>query len=221
MKKLTYINACDQCYVYFCVNLKNQRMKLKITSVFAIVAVLALSAFKNGTKPVTYSVDVAKSTITWVGKKVTGSSHNGTTVLKSGSLNVNGKNVTGGSFVIDMTAIKDAEGSEKLEGHLKADDFFGTDKFPTSAFVITKVAGSGTKVNITGNLTIKGITKPISFPATVAVNADGTVSALAGKITVDRTKYDIKYSSSSFFGSLGDKAIDDNFEIGVKLVAKK
>lgn len=196
-------------------------MKLKITSIFAVVAVLALSAFKNGAKPVTYSVDVTKSTITWIGKKVTGSAHNGTTVLKSGSLNVNGKNVTGGSFIIDMTAIKDAEGSEKLEGHLKADDFFGTDKFPTSTFVITKVAGSGENVTITGNLTIKGITKPISFPATVAVNADGTVSALAGKITVDRTKYDIRYGSKSFFGSIGDKAIDDNFEIGVKLVAKK
>jgi len=195
-------------------------MKLKITSIFALVAILGLSAFTNGAKPVTYTVDVAKSTITWVGKKVAGS-HNGTIALKSGSLDVNGKHVTGGTFVMDMTAIKDADGSDKLEGHLKADDFFGSAKFPTSTFVITKVTGSGASVTVSGNLTIKGITKPLSFPATVAVNADGTVSALAGKILVDRTKYDIRYGSKSFFDSIGDKAIDDNFEIGVKLVAKK
>ena len=195
-------------------------MKLKITSIFALVAILGLSAFTNGAKPVTYTVDVAKSTITWVGKKVAGS-HNGTIALKSGSLDVNGKHVTGGTFVMDMTAIKDADGSDKLEGHLKADDFFGSAKFPTSTFVITKVTGSGASVTVSGNLTIKGITKPLSFPATVAVNADGTVSALAGKILVDRTKYDIRYGSKSFFDSIGDKAIDDNFEIGVKLVGKK
>jgi polyisoprenoid-binding protein YceI len=195
-------------------------MKLKIASIFLLVAVVSLSAFKNPVKPVAYTVDPAKSTITWIGKKVTGS-HNGTIALQSGTLNVDGKKVTGGTFTIDMNSIKDADGSAKLEGHLKADDFFGTTKFPTSTFVITKVAGSGAALTVTGNLTIKGITKPVTFPATVAVNADGTVSALAGKITVDRTKYDIRYGSKSFFDSIGDKAIDDNFEIGVKLVAKK
>ncbi|NTD96845.1 YceI family protein [Agrobacterium tumefaciens] len=195
-------------------------MKLKISSIFLLVAVVSLSAFKSPVKPVAYTVDPAKSTITWVGKKVTGS-HNGTIALQSGTLNVDGKKVIGGTFTIDMNSIKDADGSAKLEGHLKADDFFGTAKFPTSTFVITKVAGSGASLTVTGNLTIKGITKPVSFPATVAVNADGTVSALAGKILVDRTKYDIRYGSKSFFDSIGDKAIDDNFEIGVKLVAKK
>ncbi|MFC4213515.1 YceI family protein [Pedobacter lithocola] len=195
-------------------------MKLKFSSIFLLVAVVALSAFTNPKKPVTYTADASKSTITWVGKKVTGS-HNGTIDLKSGSLNVDGKKVIGGTFTIDMNSIKDADGSAKLEGHLKADDFFGVAKFPTSTFVITKVAGSGTSLVVSGNLTIKGITKPLSFPATVAVNGDGTVSALAGKITVDRTKYDIRYGSKSFFDSIGDKAIDDNFELSVKLVAKK
>ncbi|QIL40148.1 YceI family protein [Pedobacter sp. HDW13] len=195
-------------------------MKLKISSIFLLAAVVALSAFKNPTKPVTYTVDAAKSTITWVGKKVTGS-HNGTIALQSGSLAVNGKSVTGGTFTIDMNSIKDADGSAKLEGHLKADDFFGVAKFPTSTFVITKVAGSGANVTVSGNLTIKGITKPLSFPATVTLNADGTASALAGKIVVDRTKYDIKYGSKSFFDSIGDKAINDEFELAVKLVAKK
>ncbi|KLT65212.1 YceI family protein [Pedobacter sp. BMA] len=194
-------------------------MKLKISSIFLLVAVVSLSAFTT-IKPVTYTVDAAKSTITWIGKKVTGS-HNGTISLQSGTLNVDGKKVTGGTFTIDMNSIKDADGSAKLEGHLKADDFFGTAKFPTATFVITKVTGSDANLTVTGNLTIKGITKPLSFPASVTVNTDGTVSALAGKITVDRTKYDIRYGSKSFFDSIGDKAIDDNFEIGVKLVAKK
>ncbi|PWS27379.1 lipid-binding protein [Pedobacter yonginense] len=195
-------------------------MKLKISSIFLLVAVVSLSAFKNPTKPVTYNVDVTKSSITWVGKKVTGS-HNGTIALKSGTLNVNGKSITGGGFIVDMTSIKDADGSAKLEGHLKADDFFGSEKFPTSNFVITKVTGSGANVTVTGNLTIKGITKPLTFPATVAVGADGTVTATASKIVVDRTKYDIKYGSKSFFESIGDKAIYDEFELAVKLVAKK
>ena len=195
-------------------------MKLKISSIFLFVAVIALSAFTNPIKPVNYTVDAAKSTITWVGKKVTGS-HNGTIAIQSGTLAVNGKSVTGGTFTIDMNSIKDAEGSAKLEGHLKADDFFGVAKFPTSNFVITKVAGTGANVTVSGNLTIKGITKPLSFPATVTVNADGTASALAGKIVVDRTKYDIKYGSKSFFDSIGDKAINDEFELAVKLVAKK
>jgi len=195
-------------------------MKLRITSIFALAAVIALSAFKNGSKPVTYTVDAAKSTVTWVGKKVSGS-HNGTIALKSGTLIVDGANVKGGTFVLDMNQIKDADGSAKLEGHLKADDFFGVAKYPTSTFVITKVAGSGANLTVSGNLTIKGITKPLSFPASATVNADGTVSALAGKILVDRTKYDIRYGSKSFFDSIGDKAIDDNFEIGVKLVATK
>ena len=195
-------------------------MNKKINLMLSMVAIIALSAFTNPNKPLTYTVDAAQSTVTWIGKKVTGS-HNGTIALKSGSINVNGKAVTGGSFVMDMTSIKDADGSAKLEGHLKADDFFGTAKFPTSTFVITKVAGTGANVTVSGNLTIKGITKPLSFPATVAVNADGTVSALAGKIMVDRTKYDIKYGSKSFFDSIGDKAIDDEFILNISLVATK
>jgi len=194
-------------------------MKLKISSIFLLVAVVSLSAFTT-IKSVTYTVDAAKSTITWVGKKVTGS-HNGTVSLKSGTLIFDGKKLVQGGFIIDMNSIKDADGSAKLEGHLKADDFFGVAKFPAAQFVITKVVGSGANVTVTGDLTIKGITKPLSFPATVSVNADGTVSALAGKIVVDRTKYDIRYGSKSFFDSIGDKAIDDNFEIAVKLVAKK
>lgn len=113
------------------------------------------------------------------------------------------------------------EWADKLVGHLKADDFFGVEKYPTSTFVITKVspAAAGT-INVSGNLTIKGITKPLSFPASLSVKGN-TVTASAKGVTVDRTKYDIRYGSKSFFDSIGDKAIDDEFTLDITLVASK
>jgi polyisoprenoid-binding protein YceI len=196
-------------------------MKLKITSLALLLVVAVSSAFIAPVfKPVAYKVDPAKSSLTWVGKKLTGS-HNGTIALQSGDLLFDGKKLAGGNFAINMTTIKDAEGSDKLEGHLKADDFFGVDKFATSTFVIKKLAVSGNKVNVTGDLTIKGITNSISFPATVAWNADGSVTAAADKIVVDRTKFGIKFRSKGMFPDVGDKMIYDEFELAIKLVATK
>lgn len=196
-------------------------MKFKVTSLALLLIVITATAFKAPFKPITYKVNVAQSTLTWVGKKLTGS-HNGTIALQSGNLSFDGKKLTGGNFVIDMTTIKDADKSDRLEGHLKADDFFGTDKFATSTFVIKKVtAAAGGKVTITGDLTIKGITNSITFPASTAWNADGSVTATADKILVDRTKYGIKYRSKGMFPDVGDKMIYDDFELNIKLVATK
>ena len=197
-------------------------MKLKLSSLALLLIVITSSAFIAPVlKPVTYKVDVEKSTLTWVGKKVTGG-HNGTINLQSGSLQFEGKKLAGGNFTINMATIKDADKSEKLEGHLKADDFFGVDKFATSTFVIKKVApGSGNQVNVTGDLTIKGITNSITFPATLAWNADGSVTATADKVVVDRTKFGIKFRSKGMFPDIGDKMIYDDFELSIKLVAKK
>lgn len=196
-------------------------MKLKLTSLALLVVVIASSAFIAPVfKADTYKVDASKSSITWVGKKLTGS-HNGTIDLQSGSLSFNGKKLAGGNFVIDMTTIKDADKSANLEKHLKADDFFGTDKFASSTFTIKKVAGNGNTVNVTGDLTIKGITNSITFPATLVWNADGSVTASADKVSVDRTKFGIKYKSKSIFPDVGDKMINDEFELAIKLVAKK
>ncbi|SMC78650.1 YceI family protein [Pedobacter africanus] len=197
-------------------------MKLKLTSFALLLTVIVSSAFIAPVlKPVPYKVDLEKSSITWLGKKLTGS-HNGTIDLQSGSLLFDGKKLSGGNFVINMTTIKDADKSARLEGHLKADDFFGTDKFATSTFVIKKVAAAAAnQVNVTGDLTIKGVTNSITFPATVTWNADGSVSATAEKVTVDRTKFGIKYRSKGMFPDVGDKMIYDDFELSVKLVAKK
>lgn len=197
-------------------------MKLKITS-FALLLVVAISTafIAPVRKPVSYKVDLEKSSLTWSGKKLTGG-HNGTIALQSGELLADGKKLTGGNFVINMATIKDADKSDRLEGHLKADDFFGVDKFATSNFVVKKVAAAGAnKVTITGDLTIKGVTNSITFPATVAWNADGSIAATADKIIVDRTKFGIKFRSKGMFPDIGDKMIYDEFELAVKLVAKK
>ena len=196
-------------------------MKLKFTSAALLLLVVVSSAFIAPFKAVTYKVDVEKSSLTWVGKKLTGS-HNGSIALQSGNLILDGKKLTGGNFVINMASIKDADKSDRLEGHLKADDFFGVDKFSTSTFTIKKVTpGTGNNVTVSGDLTIKGITNAASFPATVVWNADGSVTATADKIIVDRTKYGIKFRSKGMFPDVGDKMIYDEFELAIKLIAKK
>ncbi|MBV7530753.1 YceI family protein [Chitinophaga sp. sic0106] len=173
-------------------------------------------------KAATYTVDAAQSKLTWVGKKVTGE-HTGTINIASGALVVENNALKGGNFSLDtrsiaVTDIKDAGGNAKLVGHLKADDFFGVEKFPKADFAITSIKAKGNGAyDVTGNLTIKGITNPITFPATVAV-AGNKLTAKAD-ITVDRTKYNIKYGSKSFFEGIGDKAIYDDFNLAVELVA--
>ena len=183
-----------------------------------VVASVSFLAFTP--KADTYTVDLTKSTISWEGKKLVGG-HNGSVDLTSGSLVFTGKKLTGGGFVANMTTIKDEGKSANLEKHLKADDFFGVDKFPSANFVVKKVEGNGANVNVTGDLTIKGVTNSITFPATLAWNADKTVTATADKIAIDRTKYGIKFRSKSIFTDIGDKMIEDSFILSVKLVAKK
>lgn len=195
-------------------------MKLKIASILMLAVAASFSFLAFAPKADVYTVDVAKSTITWEGKKFSGS-HNGTVALTSGTLQFNGKKLVEGGFIADMTTIKDADGNANLEKHLKADDFFGADKFPAANFVIKKVEGAGTDVKITGDLTIKGKTNPITFDAKITWNADKTVTAVADKITIDRTKYDIKFKSKSIFSDIGNNFIYDDFTIAVKLVAKK
>jgi polyisoprenoid-binding protein YceI len=159
-------------------------------------------------------IDVAKSKINWVGKKVTGE-HSGIVNFQEGLLLFKGKKVTGGNFTVDMTSLTatdlTGEWKAKLDGHLKADDFFGTDKFKTATLKFTKIADKGNGLYaVTADLTIKGITNPVTFDLTVKGNTATTA------FKVDRTKYDIKYGSKSFF-DVGDKAIYDDFELAVSL----
>ena len=154
---------------------------------FALVTILTLSVTAQ-----TKKIDAKKSTVNWVGKKVTGS-HEGTIDLKDGALVFKGTQLSGGMFNVDMPSIivTDLEGKSKasLEGHLKSEDFFGTEKFSTANLVFKKITDKGNGV--------------------YGITAD---------LKVDRTKYDITYKSGNFFTDLGDKAIYDDFQLKVKLV---
>ncbi|WP_293307680.1 YceI family protein [Pedobacter sp. UBA5917] len=173
-------------------------------------------------KLVNYKVNAEQSKLTWLAKKVTGE-HSGTINVTSGSLALDNKVLKGGSFELDtktiaVTDLTDKETNAKLLGHLKSADFFAVDKFDKATFNITSAQSTGAGTyNVKGKLTIKGITNEITFPATVK-QEDNKVTANA-KIIIDRTKYDIKFRSKSFFENLGDKTIYDDFELNVQLVA--
>ena len=178
------------------------------------LAVLAVVAFTANAQ--TKKINASKSGIVWTGKKVTGS-HTGTIDIKDGALVFKGKALKGGTFTVDMTSInttdlKAGQGKENLDGHLKAEDFFGVEKHKTANLVFKTISGKGKGVyTVTADLTIKAITKPITFDITVKGNTAATI------LKVDRTKYDIKYGSGSFFSDLGDKTISDEFELKVNL----
>lgn len=130
--------------------------------------------------------------------------------------------LAGGAVEVDMNTIEDEKhGSDNdLVEHLKSPDFFEVKKFPIAAFAITKVASAdGGNIGVTGNLTIKGITHEVTFPAKIEVK-DGVVSA-NGKVTIDRAKWDVRYGSGKFFDNLADEAISDDIELDMKIVAKK
>lgn len=164
----------------------------------------------------TKKINTQKSQISWVGKKVTGQ-HSGTIDFQEGNLIFKGKKLAGGNFTVNMasvtvTDLKAGQGKEKLEGHLKADDFFGTDNFATATLVFKKIADKGNGVyNVTADLTIKGITNPVNFDITIK----DTVATTA--FNVDRTKYGIKFKSKNFFENLGENVIYDDFELTVNL----
>lgn len=160
-------------------------------------------------------VKTKESKVTWKAYKVTGS-HTGTVDLKEGALMFDGDKLTGGEFVVNMASLvsTDLEGEYKgkLEGHLKSDDFFGVETHPTSKLVFTKVKSSGkNSYEVKGDLTIKGITKPITFDVSIYG------SKATATMKVDRAEYDVRYGSGSFFDNLGDKTIYDEFDLVVDL----
>jgi polyisoprenoid-binding protein YceI len=157
-----------------------------------------------------------KSAMAWVGKKVTGQ-HEGTVNLKEGNLIFKSKKVVGGNFTVDMTSmtttdLKAGQGKEKLDGHLKSEDFFGTEKFQSATLVFKSIGEKSTGVySVTADLTIKGVTNSVNFELTVSANAANA------KLSIDRTKFGIKYGSKSLADTIADRAIDDEFELTVAL----
>ncbi|HEY5823579.1 MAG TPA: YceI family protein [Cyclobacteriaceae bacterium] len=199
---------------------------MKTKSIFnialALLFISSLFAFTNPPAATKFKVDTKSSTLVWTGKKFTGQ-HTGNVQLSAGELTAEGKTVKQGNFEIDLstitsTDVTDPNYNAKLVGHLKSDDFFGVEKFPKSSFVLSSITPkTGDEYLVKGKLTIKGITNDIEFPATI--KNDGKNLTATAKIIVDRSKYNIKYNSSSFFENLGDKVIYDEFELDLNLVA--
>lgn len=187
-------------------------MKTTIFKIFTIAfAMLTFNTFAQTSK----TIDVNSSSIHWLAKKIVGQ-HEGTINFKSGTLEMTKDKLTGGEFIVDMNSLTatDLTGDYlgKLNGHLKNNDFFDVSNHPTSKLVFTKVTDNKSgNYTVTGDLTIKNITKSITFDISLAAGQAKT------KLTVDRTKYDIKYASGSFFENLGDKTIEDNFTLDIVL----
>ena len=172
----------------------------------------------------TYSVDTQKSQVVWTARKVTGS-HTGNIALNSGNLVYSGGDLVSGEFTIDMnsmtcTDISDPASNKKLMDHLKSDDFFSVASYPESSFTIMSVKkGDDGKAHVTGELTTKGITQTIQFPAEIS-EENGSITAKAMAV-VDRSKFNVRFGSGSFFDNLGNNLIYDNFDLEITLVTGK
>jgi polyisoprenoid-binding protein YceI len=213
-------------------------MKKLILSLLVVASVL--TACKNEKKDVVETeeakevavnvaelnnVDLSTSMITWKGYKPTGS-HNGTVALQDADLLIEDGALTAGEFTIDMNSIKvedipaDNEGNAKLRGHLTSADFFDVATYPTAKFVITNVEKKeGNKVHVTGNLTIKDVTKSVTIPAMMS-SENGINTLESETFMIDRAEFNVKYGSKSFFDDLKDKFINDDMEMSFVVKTK-
>ncbi|RBW57257.1 YceI family protein [Tenacibaculum sp. E3R01] len=171
-----------------------------------------------------YKANVAESVVAWKGNKPTGS-HNGVLKIQNGIFDIENGTLKAGEFTIDMntitcTDLEAGQGKEKLEGHLKASDFFDVEKFPTAKFVIASSEKKDGKLHVTGNLTLKDVIKSITIPVTVTEDGD-SATLKSETFSVDRTEFGVTYSSKKFDAALKDKFINDLMEISFDIKAKK
>ncbi len=170
-----------------------------------------------------YTIDVERSVIKWTGSKPT-EDHFGTLELDASSVTILENGVMNGEIVVNMGSVKvtDIENEEynaKLVGHLKNEDFFNVDSFPTAQFNITEGVANDSVMKVMGELTIKGISNPAELEYTMMADSNGFV--VKGTHSFDRTKYDIKYKSKTIFGDLGDKFILDDIKLEYNLFLKE
>lgn len=196
--------------------------KLRVLTLAAITFLTSTAFAHEGH----YTVDTKSTKVEWIGEKI-GGSHNGMISVKKGELHFDGDKLSKVAITMDMnsmtcTDLEDADYNAKLIGHLKSDDFFGTEAHPEAMFTSTSVKlvdeKSG-KYEVTGEMNIKGKTNVQTFE--VIITKDGDKISASAKIVIDRSKYDVRYGSESLLGSLGDKAIADNFTLNVTMLANK
>ena len=211
MKKIILLVAITATVFASCIGEKKEKTAIKE----AVTVTVNAEDLNN--------VDIATSVLNWEGSKPTGS-HNGTVALKSGGLLVEAGTLTQGVFVVDMNTITNtdmagSEGAAKIEGHLKASDFFDVAVYPTAKFVITSVVDTEGKLAVTGNLTIKNTTKSITIPAMIAVEA-GVTTFKSDVFNVDRADFNVKYGSKKWIEGLKDKFINDLMEMSFSVITK-
>ena len=228
--------------MYLCDSLKlKTTMKTQVLRIFTLAIVVTLFSCNDKAKEAettaaadaavseasseTFKVDTAKSSIEWKGFKPTGS-RNGTIALSEGRVMVNNGTTESGSFTIDMNTIvvtdipAEDDGNADLTGHLKSGDFFDVATYPTAKFVVTSLNTVEGKTMLSGNLTMKDATNNVSIPVTTSINGN-KMTLTSETFTIDRSKWNIKYGSKSFFDNLGDKFINDEIELKVNLTAMK
>lgn len=196
----------------------------------------AADAATLGTLPTgdAYKIDAPRTELKWMAFKPTGN-HNGIVPVNGGTIFVKDGTITGGIIDINMSGLEvqgmDGEMKESLQSHLrgtapgKEEDFFNVGKYPSAMFEITSVSKLendpvGTHM-INGNLTIKDISKPISFKATIDLASGSAMKATTEPFVIDRTLWDIKYKSKKFFTDLKDDFINDEIKIEIILGAIK
>lgn len=197
--------------------------KVKTIIIAAAAALFSIGGTANAQNG-TYTLSKEESKVMWTGYKVTGE-HTGTINFKEATLEFKKGILTGGNFTMDMASLNttdlQGESAGKLNGHLKSADFFGVEKHPYANLVITKIASRGEAgaYKITADLTIKNITKQVKFNLEVDEKR-GMISAVTD-LKIDRTEFNVKYGSGSFFDNLGDKTIYDEFDLEIYIVAKQ
>lgn len=198
---------------------------MKLETLFANLFVsLIFVSFAFGQSQ-TYHVDVERSVLSWEGHRFFGGMHTGNIDIKEGVLQVDADQLVGGTFRIDMNSIvvTDIEGdpAERLAAHLKTDDFFDVANHPQATFRLKHIDYAGDQqAAIVGEITIRGITQQISFPAVITMG-EGRLHAVAQGIRVDRTVHESRYGSVNFFRDLGRKIVHDEFVLHVELFAER
>lgn len=194
-------------------------------TILTLIVVIFITFSFNNIKKVNYKVNTNTSKINWKGFKPTGS-HYGTIDLSNGNFILNGEKIVSGEFTINMNSIVDLdmpadnEYNAKLVGHLKSEDFFDVAKYPNGSFQIKGTENKNGRTLIKGDLTLKGITHSISFLADIKIDA-GKLTFKSETFKIDRSKWNIRYKSKSFFDDLKDKYIEDGMEISIEVTANK
>lgn len=185
-------------------------MKILLTSALLL---FVFSGIPTLAQTQLFTVDPKASRLTWTGYAEIGSwAPTGTLQLQKGQFAQTDKHINAGTFVIDMATIQHE--NSQMQKHLRGEDFFDVAQFPTATFSLRSLTG----LTATGQLTIRGVTKPLSFP--VVITQEGNGLRVKGTATIDRTQFNIRYNSSNFFSGLGDQAIKNEFTLAFDVVAR-